>query len=176
MFATPDNKDARKLLADTYSQLAYQAESAPYRNFYLTGAKELLETTESKNRPNYNIGRSNIALIPTLFFDVIATRINGYKNDHQSITINIQTTDTNDKVSLILKNGALSNRPDYQLINPDVTVKTDKKSLYDLFSLQVKVSELQSNGKLSIKGDVSALNTLLSLLEQPNRAFNIIEP
>lgn len=176
VFATPDNKDARKLLADTYSQLAYQAESAPYRNFYLTGAKELLETKESKNRPSYNIGRSNIVLTPTLFFDVIATRINGYKNDHQSITINIQTTDTDDKVAVILKNGALSNRPDYQLINPDVTIKTDKKSLYDLFSLQAKVSELQSNGKLIITGDAKALNTLLSLLEQPNRAFNIIEP
>jgi alkyl sulfatase BDS1-like metallo-beta-lactamase superfamily hydrolase len=41
VFADPNNVNAKLLLADTYEQLGYQAESGPWRNFYLTGAQEL---------------------------------------------------------------------------------------------------------------------------------------
>lgn len=43
VFAEPENKEARQLLADTYTQLGYQAESGPWRNFYLTGARDLFK-------------------------------------------------------------------------------------------------------------------------------------
>ena len=43
VFADPKNKNARNLLADAYEQLGYQASWAPWRNFYLSGAKELRE-------------------------------------------------------------------------------------------------------------------------------------
>ena len=43
VFADPDNEDARELQADALEQLGYQAESGPWRNFYLTAAKELRE-------------------------------------------------------------------------------------------------------------------------------------
>ena len=35
----PEHQASRSLLADTYEQLGYQSESAPWRNFYLCGAK-----------------------------------------------------------------------------------------------------------------------------------------
>ncbi len=41
VFAEPDNEAARELQAQALEQLGYQAESGPWRNFYLTGAKEL---------------------------------------------------------------------------------------------------------------------------------------
>lgn len=41
VFAEPNNMAARNLLADAYEQMGYQAESGPWRNFYLTGAREL---------------------------------------------------------------------------------------------------------------------------------------
>jgi alkyl sulfatase BDS1-like metallo-beta-lactamase superfamily hydrolase len=41
VFAQPDDKGARGLLAQTYDQLGYRAESGPWRDFYLTGAQEL---------------------------------------------------------------------------------------------------------------------------------------
>lgn len=44
VFAEPQNMEARRLLADTYTQLGYQAESGPWRNFYLTGARDLLKS------------------------------------------------------------------------------------------------------------------------------------
>ena len=43
VFADPENRAARSLLADAYDQMGYQAESGPWRDFYLTGARELRE-------------------------------------------------------------------------------------------------------------------------------------
>lgn len=36
----PDHRTGRELLADAFEQLGDQAESAPWRTFYLTGAEE----------------------------------------------------------------------------------------------------------------------------------------
>ena len=41
VFAEPDNQAARALLADTFEQLGYAAESSTWRNAYLFGAQEL---------------------------------------------------------------------------------------------------------------------------------------
>ena len=43
VFAEPDNAAARAMLADTFEQLGYLAESATWRNAYLFGAQELRE-------------------------------------------------------------------------------------------------------------------------------------
>jgi alkyl sulfatase BDS1-like metallo-beta-lactamase superfamily hydrolase len=40
VFADPSNQAAKNLEADALEQLGYQAESGPWRNFYLTGAKQ----------------------------------------------------------------------------------------------------------------------------------------
>jgi alkyl sulfatase BDS1-like metallo-beta-lactamase superfamily hydrolase len=39
--ADPDNRTARNLQADALEQLGYQAEAGIWRNYYLSGAKEL---------------------------------------------------------------------------------------------------------------------------------------
>src|SRR6202000_2432182 len=41
VFAEPDNEAARAMLADTFEQLGYAAESSTWRNAYLFGAQEL---------------------------------------------------------------------------------------------------------------------------------------
>lgn len=41
--ANPGDQVAKNLQADNFEQLGYQAESATWRGFYLTGAKELRE-------------------------------------------------------------------------------------------------------------------------------------
>lgn len=41
VFAEPENKSAKNLLASAYDQLGYQSESGPWRDVYLTAALEL---------------------------------------------------------------------------------------------------------------------------------------
>lgn len=175
VFADASNTKAKDLLAQTYSQLAYQAESAPWRNFYLQGAKELKEGVpatikESRSGRNYN------TITPSLFFDVLATHIDGFKNDSLNLNININFTDTGDKASLIFKNGALSNRVGALLDNPDVTIKADKQTIYRLFSKAEPLESLISSGKLVVTGDNSLLASFVSKIEIPTLDFNIVEP
>ena len=42
VFAEPNNIAAREMLAEAYRQMAYQAESGPWRDIYLSGAVELI--------------------------------------------------------------------------------------------------------------------------------------
>jgi alkyl sulfatase BDS1-like metallo-beta-lactamase superfamily hydrolase len=50
VFADPQNQDARNLEADALEQLGYQAESGPWRNFYLTGAQECVTACRNCRR------------------------------------------------------------------------------------------------------------------------------
>ena len=52
VFADPSTQEAKDLQADALEQLGYQAESGPWRNFYLTGAKELREGVAQLPTPN----------------------------------------------------------------------------------------------------------------------------
>ena len=52
VFAEPDDQAARNLQADALEQLGYQAESGPWRNFYLTCAQELRKGVAQLPTPN----------------------------------------------------------------------------------------------------------------------------
>ena len=79
VFAQPDNGEARELLAKTYDQLGYQAESGPWRNFYLTGA---LELRQGANKVVYPLNVSAQVLDMTgleELLDLLAVQIDGEK-------------------------------------------------------------------------------------------------
>lgn len=109
------------LLADTCTQLGYQAESSPWRNFCLTGARELL-----KSDIPYTSQLINDGVIAQMDMDMLldycAIQIDGEKAAGKDAVINIRFTDTGDKVSLILANGVLNHRMDRQEKDADLTL------------------------------------------------------
>lgn len=173
VFTQPSEKKARKLLAASYNQLAYQAESAPWRDFYLTGAKELLQEKKALSGARWYL---TSALKPDQFFDVIATRINGYKYDSNDLELNIHFSDTNDNVLVIYKNGVLSNRVGKQSEKASIKVTGEKQYIYALFSKQENFKELESKRKVKVDGNLDKLIDFLSYIENPNGNFNIVEP
>ena len=176
VFANPKHKHARQLLADTYAQLGYQAESGPWRNFYLTGAMELTEGIAGKGKANSNRARMSQNLSPEMLFDLLAIQINGEKAADKDLIINIILTDTNEQATLILKNGALSNRIGRLHPAPTVTLEGDKQVIYaSLMQPESIVANLQ-NHKLSVTGKLESLKELFSTFEAPDAYFNIIEP
>ncbi len=176
VFANPKHKPARQLLADTYAQLGYQAESGPWRNFYLTGAMELTEGIAGKGKANSNRARMSQNLSPEMLFDLLAIQINGEKAADKDLIINIILTDTNEQATLILKNGALSNRIGRLHPAPTVTLEGDKQVIYaSLMQPENIAANLQAH-KLSVTGKLESLKELLSTFEAPDAYFNIIEP
>ncbi len=86
-------------------------------------------------------------------------------------------TDTNEQATLILKNGALSNRIGRLHPAPTVTLEGDKQVIYaSLMQPENIAANLQAH-KLSVTGKLESLKELgFSTFEAPDAYFNIIEP
>ena len=176
VFANPNHKAARQLLADTYSQLGYQAESGPWRNFYLTGAQELTVGIAGKGKTSSNIARMSQNLSLEMLFDMLAIQINGEKAADKDIIINVSLTDTKEQATLILKNGALSNRIGVLHAAPTVSLKGDKQKIYTSFTQPESIMANMQAKKLSVVGRLESLKDLFATFEAPDSYFNIIEP
>lgn len=176
VFANPNHKAARQLLADTYSQLGYQAESGPWRNFYLTGAQELTNGIAGKGKTSSNIARMSQNLSLEMLFDMLAIQINGEKAADKDIIINVSLTDTKEQATLILKNGALSNRIGILHAAPTVSLKGDKQTIYTSFTQPESIMANMQAKKLSVEGRLESLKDLFATFEAPDSYFNIIEP
>ncbi len=87
VFADPDNTAALDLQADALEQLGYQAESGPWRNFYLSAAKELRDGVIDLDTPQ--LGSDVIKATPLdMFFDLLAVRLIGPKAAGKKIVLN----------------------------------------------------------------------------------------
>jgi alkyl sulfatase BDS1-like metallo-beta-lactamase superfamily hydrolase len=171
MFTDAQHAAARALYADTLEQLAYGAENATWRNFFLSGATELRDG---------NFGTATSATSPTLLsqltpeqiFDSLAIAINGPRSWDIDVAIDVTFADLDANYRLALKNGVLVYRKvAADAATANVTVKLDSKSRL----LAVAMGDFSSPG-LEISGDPSALQALLGALDQPNPSFNIVTP
>jgi alkyl sulfatase BDS1-like metallo-beta-lactamase superfamily hydrolase len=179
VFADPKNQAARNLLADAYEQLGYIAESGPWRNFYITGARELRIGVKTfpiggTSSPDMINGMSS-----ELFFNYLAMRYKGTEENTNKHNFNFNLTDTNEKVSLILSNGSVSVRIGSLLDkNVTATITGNRLAIAGLTSAGsgVKLNDLLSSGKLKIDGDATAFKAFLSNIDNFEFWFNIIEP
>src|SRR5438445_2630987 len=121
VFAEPDNQSARALLADTYEQLGYLAESSTWRNAYLFGAQELRQgMPKTPGRPP--MARETLAALRTeQLWDVLGVRLNGPKAEGKRIVLNWSFTDTGETFVLNLENCALTYVKGNQAADADAT-------------------------------------------------------
>ncbi len=132
VFADPSNLQARELEARALEQLAYGAESAPWRNFFLMGARELREgVCEGGNTPS----KEMVALLSTeQLFDVLAIRIDGPRAGELRLSFNWIFTDTDERHVLMLSNGVLIHSANRQDPQADATVLVERAALNELFA------------------------------------------
>ena len=176
VFADPDNKEARELQADTLEQLGYQAESGPWRNFYLSGAKELREGVRDFGAPQTASPDTIRAMSVELLFDWVGMRLNGPKADGKKITLNWNFTDTNELYVMGIENGALHHMIGTQEKDADATITLTRKALNDILLEQATLDEKIAAGEIQIDGDRGKITELLSLLDSFDFWFNIVTP
>ncbi len=176
VFANPENQEAKALLANALEQMGYQAENGPWRNFYLTGAKELREGVHPLPIPDIN-SLDLIAAMPTeLFFDYLAIRLNGPKAAENPVSLNINLPDINEKYLLQVKNGVLNYFPRRNSAQANTTIILNRSDFNRLVLGSSKLEELVESKKIHIEGNLEVLNQFLSLLDPFNFWFNIVEP
>ncbi|NUS44455.1 MAG: MBL fold metallo-hydrolase [Mycobacteriaceae bacterium] len=168
VFAEPANSTAKNALAEVYTQLGYGAENATWRGFYLMGAKELREGVYPTA---LNLaGGMAAALSIEQLFDTVAIRLNGPRAAAHSLVIDWQFNDLDTTMRLTLSNGAL-----IRTIDP--RRKTDVDLTLTLTKPQL-VALLAGRGIDGIDhaGDITVLDRLLGLLDQPDPNFAIVTP
>jgi alkyl sulfatase BDS1-like metallo-beta-lactamase superfamily hydrolase len=175
VLSEPDNVKARALLADTYEQMGYQAESGPWRNFYLTGALELRQGVPAASIRKM---RTDVVLgIPLEnLFQALAIRLNGPKAEGKNIKLNLNFTDLKEPYLLSVENSVLnafSNRQDPRSTTKLTLTSTDFKFL---MSGLVTAAELISQNRLVLEGDLEMLLEFAGLLDQFNPFFPIVTP
>ncbi|MFA9566044.1 MAG: alkyl/aryl-sulfatase, partial [Acidimicrobiales bacterium] len=175
VFADPTNQAARHLQADALEQLGYQAESGPWRAFYLTGAQEL--RSGSPHLPGLR-GSVSVdvmrAMTPAMVLDDCAVKLNGPLSAEHSFSFTIEFIDRAEGYQVIVSNGVLRHRPSLQ--PTATTVHATVETFIKLTSELAEIGDTMSAGALEVTGPLDPFTTFVSLLDQFDIFFPIIEP
>jgi len=176
VFSDPDNSTARELEADALEQLGYQAESGPWRNFYLTGAQELRNGIVK--RPATNTVSPDTVKTMNLdsFFDYMAMRLDASRANDKIMTFNFVFPDINEKYLVTLENSVLNHTKDFQAQNADATVILNRNTLNDIMLRQTSLDKEISDGNIKITNNQENFKELISLLDTFDFWFNIVTP
>ena len=176
VFAEPQNARARGLAAAALEQLGYQAESAIWRNFYLTGAAELRDGVRKGAAPGANSPDLVRGLSLDEFFAYLGVRLNGPKANGRKLLLNFRFTDTAQNYTLQLRNSVLVATAGTQATGADATFTLTRALLDDITLRRASFDEKLRAGEISVQGDPQKLSELFSLLDDFERWFNIVTP
>jgi len=176
VFADPSNQEAKNLQADALEQLGYQAESGPWRNFYLTGAKELREGVAELPTPNTASPDTVRSMTLEMFFDYLGVRLNGPKAGDAKLALNFEFGDKDGRYLLELENGVLNHTAGRQADDADATIRVSRDTLNAIILQQTKLKDAIKSGDVKINGDQEKLEELVSYLDNFEFWFNIVTP
>ncbi|MDL2285693.1 MBL fold metallo-hydrolase [Desulfovibrio sp. OttesenSCG-928-F07] len=173
VFAEPANTAAKELLADSYEQMGYQAEAAPWRNTYLTGAMELRAGVNRRPLPPEGV---EDGLSIDLLLDYLSIRIDSFKAGDLAYTFNITLTgEDNAKATLYLSNGVISHTLNSHANNADAEINMPlsllSKVIFGSLTLEQACAE---NG--NVTGNIAAVEEMLSHRAQFDPWYNIVTP
>jgi alkyl sulfatase BDS1-like metallo-beta-lactamase superfamily hydrolase len=176
VFAQPDNQAAKSLLAQTYDQLGYQAESGPWRDVYLTGALELRQ-----GAPKRGLGIANaIDLIDKTpvdqFFELMAAMLNGPKAEGKNYTLNIEFADLGKTYVLQLENSVLRPREGNPAADANATVRITHPLFVKMLTGNAGIRDILFSDDVSVQGSKLDLLQFFALLDRPNEVFDIVTP
>ncbi len=173
VFADPKNAAARVMLADSYEQQGYQAESAIWRNMFLSAARDLREgvkasiTTQSIDM---------ISAIPTsLLLDSVATRIDPAVIGDKTLALNFVFSDRNERAKVTVGNAVMFSEMGVGHDNGTATVTGPRQLFLAMLFLKMPLAQLESAG-LKIEGDRADVEALQAALDPMPGPFNIVEP
>ncbi|EKJ8219140.1 alkyl/aryl-sulfatase [Citrobacter sedlakii] len=176
VFADPNNQAARNLEADALEQLGYQAESGPWRNFYLTGAQELRNGVQKMPTPNTASPDTVRAMTPEMFFDYLAVHINGEKAADAKAVLNIDFGEDGGKYKVELENGVLNHTANVEDPQADATINLSRDALNRIVLKEETLKEATDKGDVKITGNAEKLNELLGYMDKFEFWFNIVTP
>ncbi|MET4040987.1 alkyl sulfatase dimerization domain-containing protein [Bradyrhizobium sp. RT6a] len=175
VFADPNNQAAKNLEADALEQLGYQAESGPWRNFYLSGAQELRNGVAKLPTPNTASPDTVRAMSADLFFDYLGVRLNAEKAGSAKAKLNFDFGQDG-TYFVELENGVLNHTAKMKSDKADASLTLSRDTLNKIILQQTKLDEAISSGTVKIDGDRAKLNQVVAALDDFEFWFNIVTP
>ena len=176
VFAEPDNITAREMLAEAYRQMAYQAESGPWRDIYLSAADELIRGAVVPN----NVAMSSKAFLQQVplseFMKALSVKLDAEKAEGERLKINVRFTDSDTNFVLWVRNSVLYYQQQPVDTSADVTLNLTQALFVDILLGEAGIRSLIGSDELSVEGSLLKLFTFFSLLGASNDDFKIVLP
>ncbi len=176
VFAQPDNSDAKQLLADAYRQMAYQAESGPWRDIYLTGAQEL-DRGKPDQHHDLALAKDFLLQVPPLqFMKALSVRLDAEKAEGERMVLNVLFADEQQNFVLTVRNSVLHYQQLPPAVDADVSITLSKDLFVDIMIGKAGIKELLRSDALQVEGSMLDLLKFFSLLGESNDNFDIVTP
>lgn len=175
VYADPDNRTAKELLADAFEQLGYSQENPTWRNEYLMAAYEL---RNGKQKDFIDTASTDVimAMSPEMILDFMGLSLNGPKASKQSGTFNFMFSDLDKNYAVTLEDGVLIYSPEKKLPDADVTIEWAKPTMVMTLAGKTTLEQEIASGNVKIVGKKQKFIDLLQLLDKFQPTFNIVTP
>jgi alkyl sulfatase BDS1-like metallo-beta-lactamase superfamily hydrolase len=174
VFADPVNAAARELQADALEQMGYQAESGPWRAFYLTGAQELRNPRPPSPTPRQGAAGQIRNLPAEQLLDSLSVRLNGEAAGTLELALDITFTDTRERFGVLVENAVLHHARD-RVADGATPVSLSRSTLVALVLGEQELTAALAEGAVqtALPDRVAAL---LACLDRFDFWFEIVTP
>jgi len=171
VFADPANAEARALQAETLEQLGYQAESGPWRDFYLTGAQELRFPRPASATPRQGSAGQLRTLPANHLLEALAVRLNGERATEADLGFTLRFIDSGESFDVMVENAVLRHHTGATY----PVVELTRAKLVDLVLGEAMIEDLIKRGEVT--GEATGeLGALIGLLDRFDFWFEIVAP
>lgn len=177
VFADPGNAAARELEADALEQLGYQAESAPWRNVYLSGAKELRDGVVRVAAPSAANPDVVAAMSADMLLDFLAIRLNGERAADAEVAITLVFSDLDERYAIEVANGVLNHTEGRDAAGEQLRITTTHAAFIGLLAGGAQaLAKAAQSGEIDLDGEAGKLAELAGLLDEFEFWFDIVTP
>lgn len=174
VLAYPDHADGKELLAKAFEQLGYQAESATWRNSYLTGAQEL-----RLGAPAQGVNRAMLVEMlmqtPTeRFLEAMAAGLDGPAAEGKQLKIHLVLTDVHESYMLWIENAVLHFRRAEQVTDANASLILTKTIFIRMMAGTAGVNDTLLSPDLKIEGSRLDLLQFFRLIDKAKGNFAIV--
>lgn len=174
VYSDAKNTTARELMARSLEQLGYLAESAPWRNFYLTGALELRQGPPEK-------GLTPAVLLDMLqhtpierFLEAMAGSLNGPKAEGANLSVNLVFSDLGESYVLRIENAVLHFKKAAPAADANATLTLTKPFFLRMVTGGAGAKDLLLSDQTKIDGSRIDLGRFFALIEKAPGTFPIV--
>ena len=173
IFADPSHQAARELQIATFEQLAFQAESATWRNAYLQGAQEL------RYGPPGLPMRTSLATFSAMtaeqVVDFIGVRFDPGAFEGKGGGLTLHFTDGDERIGMGVDEAAVFALPDESFAqNP--CLRATRVVVGSIVTRAVSLDDAVASGDAVVDGDDDFLRRVLVALDGPRSMYAVVEP